>query len=115
MNGVAGLILHRPTRKQERNKTRKSSRPRGLSSASRNSLTIPTVLERFSYINSCGHFMGLIISDYVPSFLGYERSSSSSVQKLRSRDSLSEGAAWNINAFDSIKTSGGVEVGRGEG
>ncbi|KAJ7208882.1 heme peroxidase [Mycena pura] len=47
---------------------------------------------------NCGHFMGLIISDYVPSFLG-----------------LSEGGAWNINAFDSMKTRGGVEIGRGEG
>ncbi|KAJ7160328.1 heme peroxidase [Mycena filopes] len=47
---------------------------------------------------NCGHFMGLIISDYVPSFLG-----------------LSEGPAWNMNAFDPIKTKNGQEVGRGEG
>ncbi|KAJ7803765.1 heme peroxidase [Mycena olivaceomarginata] len=39
---------------------------------------------------NCGHFMGLIMSDYVAGFLG-----------------LSEGNAWNMNAFDPIKTKDG--------
>ncbi|KAJ7174160.1 heme peroxidase [Mycena crocata] len=47
---------------------------------------------------NCGHFMGLIMSDYVAGFLG-----------------LSEGNAWNMNAFDAIKTKDGVEVERGQG
>ncbi|KAJ6583033.1 heme peroxidase [Mycena vulgaris] len=46
---------------------------------------------------NCGHFMGLIMSDYVAGFLG-----------------LSEGNAWNMNAFDPIKTKG-IEVERGLG
>ncbi|KAF8209473.1 heme peroxidase [Mycena galopus ATCC 62051] len=46
---------------------------------------------------NCGHFMGLIMSDYVAGFLG-----------------LSEGNAWNMDAFDPIKTNGQV-VERGEG
>lgn len=33
-------------------------------------------------LNSCGHFMSLIMGDYVAGFLG-----------------LSEGNAWNMNAF----------------
>ncbi|KAJ7785469.1 heme peroxidase [Mycena olivaceomarginata] len=47
---------------------------------------------------NCGHFMGLIMSDYVAGFLG-----------------LSEGNAWNMNAFDPIKTKDGKEVERGLG
>ncbi|KAJ7160327.1 heme peroxidase [Mycena filopes] len=47
---------------------------------------------------NCGHFMGLIMSDYVAGFLG-----------------LSEGNAWNMNAFDAIKTKDGKEVERGQG
>ncbi|KAJ7923789.1 heme peroxidase [Mycena leptocephala] len=47
---------------------------------------------------NCGHFMGLIMSDYVAGFLG-----------------LSEGNAWNMNAFDPIKTKDGQEVERGLG
>ncbi|KAK7036088.1 heme peroxidase [Favolaschia claudopus] len=47
---------------------------------------------------NCGHFMGLIMSDYVAGFLG-----------------LSEGNAWNMNAFDPIKAKNGVEVERGLG
>ncbi|KAJ7058676.1 heme peroxidase [Mycena amicta] len=46
---------------------------------------------------NCGHFMGLIMSDYVAGFLG-----------------LSEGNAWSMNAFDPIKNDG-VEVERGQG
>ncbi|KAJ7584626.1 heme peroxidase [Mycena floridula] len=44
-----------------------------------------------------GHFMSLIMGDYVAGFLG-----------------LSEGNAWNMNAFDPIKNKG-VEVERGQG
>ncbi|KAI3616961.1 heme peroxidase [Moniliophthora roreri] len=44
-----------------------------------------------------GHFMSLIMGDYVAGFLG-----------------LSEGNAWNMNAFDPIKIND-VEVKRGEG
>ncbi|KAJ7133385.1 heme peroxidase [Mycena epipterygia] len=51
-----------------------------------------------SRLVNCGHFMGLIMSDYVAGFLG-----------------LSEGNAWNMNAFDPIKTKDGLEVGRGQG
>ncbi|KAJ7506939.1 heme peroxidase [Mycena galericulata] len=47
---------------------------------------------------NCGHFMGLIMSDYVAGFLG-----------------LSEGNAWNMNAFDPIKGKDGIEVERGLG
>ncbi|KAL0577572.1 hypothetical protein V5O48_004403 [Marasmius crinis-equi] len=47
---------------------------------------------------NCGHFMSLIMGDYVAGFLG-----------------LSEGNAWNMNAFDPIKDKNGVECGRGEG
>ncbi|KAF9039702.1 heme peroxidase [Hymenopellis radicata] len=47
---------------------------------------------------NCGHFMGLIMSDYVAGFLG-----------------LSEGNAWNMNAFDPIKSKDGIEVERGLG
>ncbi|KAJ7078001.1 heme peroxidase [Mycena belliarum] len=47
---------------------------------------------------NCGHFMGLIMSDYVAGFLG-----------------LSEGNAWSMNAFDPIKTKDGIEVERGLG
>ncbi|KAJ6487073.1 heme peroxidase [Mycena vitilis] len=47
---------------------------------------------------NCGHFMGLIMSDYVAGFLG-----------------LSEGNAWNMDAFDPIKTKDGQEVERGLG
>ncbi|KAJ6607611.1 heme peroxidase [Mycena sp. CBHHK59/15] len=46
---------------------------------------------------NCGHFMSLIMGDYVAGFLG-----------------LSEGNAWNMNAFDPIKSKG-VEVARGQG
>ncbi|KAF8879290.1 heme peroxidase [Infundibulicybe gibba] len=45
-----------------------------------------------------GHFMSLIMGDYVAGFLG-----------------LSEGNAWNMNAFDPIKGKNGVEVTRGQG
>ncbi|KAL0577268.1 hypothetical protein V5O48_004725 [Marasmius crinis-equi] len=45
-----------------------------------------------------GHFMSLIMGDYVAGFLG-----------------LSEGNAWSLNAFDTIKDKNGNEVGRGEG
>ncbi|KAJ6500909.1 heme peroxidase [Mycena sanguinolenta] len=46
---------------------------------------------------NCGHFMGLIMSDYVAGFLR-----------------LSEGNAWNMNAFDPIKIND-QEVERGQG
>jgi len=45
-----------------------------------------------------GHFMSLIMGDYVSGFLG-----------------LSEGNAWNMNAFDPIKTKEGLVVTRGQG
>ncbi|KAF9258714.1 heme peroxidase [Marasmius fiardii PR-910] len=45
-----------------------------------------------------GHFMSLIMGDYVAGFLG-----------------LSEGNAWNMNAFDPIKDKNGSPVERGEG
>ncbi|KAF8878552.1 heme peroxidase [Infundibulicybe gibba] len=45
-----------------------------------------------------GHFMSLIMGDYVAGFLG-----------------LSEGNAWNMNAFDPIEGNNGVEVTRGQG
>ncbi|KAG7090385.1 hypothetical protein E1B28_009504 [Marasmius oreades] len=45
-----------------------------------------------------GHFMSLIMGDYVAGFLG-----------------LSEGNAWNMNAFDPIKDKNGNPVSRGEG
>ncbi|KAL0061354.1 hypothetical protein AAF712_011812 [Marasmius tenuissimus] len=45
-----------------------------------------------------GHFMSLIMGDYVAGFLG-----------------LSEGNAWNMNAFDPIKDKNGNVVSRGEG
>ncbi|KAF9458998.1 heme peroxidase [Collybia nuda] len=47
---------------------------------------------------NCGHFMSLIMGDYVAGFLG-----------------LSEGNAWNLDAFDPIKPRDGPEIGRGEG
>ncbi|TFK61201.1 heme peroxidase [Pluteus cervinus] len=47
---------------------------------------------------NCGHFMSLIMGDYVAGFLG-----------------LSEGNAWNLPAFDPITLSGGEEVERGRG
>ncbi|KAJ7704765.1 heme peroxidase [Mycena rosella] len=47
---------------------------------------------------NCGHFMGLIMSDYVAGFLG-----------------LSEGTPFNMNAFDPIKGKDGLEVERGLG
>ncbi|KAF7300900.1 Heme peroxidase [Mycena kentingensis (nom. inval.)] len=46
---------------------------------------------------NCGHFMGMIMSDYVAGFLGQ-----------------CDGGAWKMNAFDPI-TLDGVEVRRGEG
>ncbi|KAJ4490906.1 heme peroxidase [Lentinula aciculospora] len=45
-----------------------------------------------------GHFMSLIMGDYVPGFLG-----------------LSEGNSWNMNAFDPITNLNGTEVTRGQG
>ncbi|KAF8878550.1 heme peroxidase [Infundibulicybe gibba] len=45
-----------------------------------------------------GHFMSLIMGDYVAGFLG-----------------LSEGNAWSMNAFDPIKGKNGIEVTRGQG
>ncbi|KAF9257871.1 heme peroxidase [Marasmius fiardii PR-910] len=45
-----------------------------------------------------GHFMSLIMGDYVAGFLG-----------------LSEGNAWNMNAFDPIKDKSGSPIKRGEG
>ncbi|KAJ3760774.1 heme peroxidase [Lentinula raphanica] len=45
-----------------------------------------------------GHFMSLIMGDYVPGFLG-----------------LSEGNSWNMNAFDPITNLNGTEVTRGRG
>ncbi|KAF8662084.1 hypothetical protein AX16_001194 [Volvariella volvacea WC 439] len=47
---------------------------------------------------NCGHFMSLIMGDYVAGFLG-----------------LSEGNAWNLPAFDPITLSDGKVVGRGQG
>ncbi|TFK61199.1 heme peroxidase [Pluteus cervinus] len=47
---------------------------------------------------NCGHFMSLIMGDYVAGFLG-----------------LSEGNAWNLPAFDPITLSGDVVVERGRG
>ncbi|KAK1217118.1 hypothetical protein PQX77_020235 [Marasmius sp. AFHP31] len=47
---------------------------------------------------NCGHFMGLIMGDYVAGFLG-----------------LSEGEGWKMNPFDPIRDNDGVTVGRGEG
>ncbi|TFK63858.1 heme peroxidase [Pluteus cervinus] len=47
---------------------------------------------------SCGHFMGLIMGDYVAGFLG-----------------LSEGNAWNLPAFDPITLLNGKEIERGRG
>ncbi|TFK63860.1 heme peroxidase [Pluteus cervinus] len=47
---------------------------------------------------NCGHFMGLIMGDYVAGFLG-----------------LSEGNAWNLPAFDPITLLDGTEVQRGRG
>ncbi|KAF9257706.1 heme peroxidase [Marasmius fiardii PR-910] len=47
---------------------------------------------------NCGHFMSLIMGDYVAGFLG-----------------LSEGNAWNMNAFDPIKDKNGYPIKRGEG
>ncbi|KAL0059840.1 hypothetical protein AAF712_013377 [Marasmius tenuissimus] len=47
---------------------------------------------------NCGHFMGLIMGDYVAGFLG-----------------LSEGGGWKMNPFDPIRDNDGVTVGRGEG
>ncbi|KAF5338872.1 hypothetical protein D9611_008746 [Ephemerocybe angulata] len=47
---------------------------------------------------NCGHFISMIMSDYVSGFLG-----------------LSEGNAWSINAFDPIKNKNGTTIGRGEG
>ncbi|TFK58570.1 heme peroxidase, partial [Pluteus cervinus] len=47
---------------------------------------------------NCGHFMSLIMGDYVAGFLG-----------------LSEGNAWNLPAFDPITLSGEVAVERGRG
>ncbi|KAF7300907.1 Heme peroxidase [Mycena kentingensis (nom. inval.)] len=46
---------------------------------------------------NCGHFMGMIMSDYVAGFLGQ-----------------CDGGAWKMNAFDPI-TLDGAEVRRGEG
>lgn len=46
---------------------------------------------------SCGHFMSLIMGDYVAGFLG-----------------LSEGNAWNMNAFDvSVKETSRPEFAGG--
>ncbi|KAJ3865441.1 heme peroxidase [Lentinula novae-zelandiae] len=45
-----------------------------------------------------GHFMSLIMGDYVPGFLG-----------------ISEGNSWNMNAFDPITNLNGTEVTRGQG
>ncbi|KAJ3844035.1 heme peroxidase [Lentinula raphanica] len=45
-----------------------------------------------------GHFMSLIMGDYVPGFLG-----------------LAEGNCWNMNAFDPITNFNGTEVTRGQG
>ncbi|KAH7928581.1 heme peroxidase [Leucogyrophana mollusca] len=47
---------------------------------------------------NCGHFISMIMKDYVSGFLG-----------------LSEGNAWNMNAFDPIKFRDGTTVARGEG
>ncbi|KAJ6476780.1 heme peroxidase [Mycena vitilis] len=47
---------------------------------------------------NCGHFLGLIMSDYVPGFLG-----------------LSEGPTWHMDAVDPIKTKDGQDVERGQG
>ncbi|EIM82504.1 heme peroxidase [Stereum hirsutum FP-91666 SS1] len=45
-----------------------------------------------------GHFMSLIMGDYVAGFLG-----------------LGEGNAWNMDAFKEIKNKEGILVGRGQG
>ncbi|KAK7458169.1 hypothetical protein VKT23_010077 [Stygiomarasmius scandens] len=46
---------------------------------------------------NCGHFMSMILGDYVPSFLG-----------------ISEGHVWNMKPFGPIK-NGSTEVTRGQG
>ncbi|KDQ11181.1 hypothetical protein BOTBODRAFT_114735 [Botryobasidium botryosum FD-172 SS1] len=47
---------------------------------------------------NCGHFVAMIMNDYVSGFLG-----------------LSEGNAWSMNAFDPIKFRNGQTVERGKG
>ncbi|KAF8879251.1 heme peroxidase [Infundibulicybe gibba] len=45
-----------------------------------------------------GHFMSVIMGDYVAGFLG-----------------LAKGSSWKMNAFDPIKDKNGIEVTRGQG
>jgi hypothetical protein len=47
---------------------------------------------------NCGHFMSIIMHDYVAGFLG-----------------LAEGNAWSMNAFDPIKLKNDKIIMRGEG
>ncbi|GJJ13725.1 hypothetical protein Clacol_007981 [Clathrus columnatus] len=48
---------------------------------------------------NCGHFMAMILGDYVAGFLGLGR----------------DGNSWSMNPFDPIKTERGEPVSRGEG
>ncbi|RXW15244.1 hypothetical protein EST38_g10604 [Candolleomyces aberdarensis] len=88
-NYIAGQLL-------KLNEKKKWS-PYPISDAAKAMQQDDEIFETARLVN-CGHFISMIMNDYVSGFLG-----------------LSEGNAWSINAFDPIKLVNGTKVQRGEG